>query len=962
MKRNEITYLFITILLLINNTLSIAQCLVAESSAEHTEDYLQIDDDDGTAYLEDTRLEINGTLYFTADDGKNGNELWKIDGTTGDIILIKDIAEGPIGSRPDRFIEFDGKLMFNATDQINGSELWISDGTESGTFMLKDINTGSLNSYPGNMTQFGDEIYFAATQNNDRELWKTDGTTQGTVLAINVGQEDVSSSPQNLAVVGDELFFDAFDVMNGRELWKSDGTLSGTGLVKNIKPAASSSNISDVISDGTRLWFNADDGATGTELWVSDGSEVGTYLVKDIYPTPEEYNFNTSSRPNSKIVYNSELYFRAFNAEYGATIWKSDGTEAGTVVLKDIFPGGSNAILTRIVEFNSMLYFGGTDGTGPQLWKSDGTSEGTVLVKQINGLGNQYCEFDGFIAAEDKIVFSASDGTNGMELWMSDGTESGTYQVEDINVGYNSSNPSLFNAVGQNIYFTATDGIRGFELWDFNCVTGDVSLVRDINSTIAGPSAFNLSCFDNQLFYRTNSSISDLNGPVFDTEITEANQFPSFSSHNFYTKLGSNFILEGFNGEYGSELWVTDGTVAGTSVLKDITVDGHTIFQAQVVIGDKLYFGARSPDTGSEPWVSDGTEAGTVMLKDIIAGTGSSGPIDFIEINGTVYFNTQYGIWKTDGTPNGTVQLTTDNSFFITKFGSSLIFRSSSTEFGSELWISDGTPNGTTMIKDINPGIVSSNPRLFTVFGDDMYFTATTHLNGLELWKTDGTTAGTQIVKDINAGALGTDISDLISTDSHLYFVADISSNGSEMWKTDGTGIGTLLVKDINQGSSGSGPSQQVTDGTSVYFLAFDGESRDIWSSDGTPQGTKKLTAPSSFNGSASYVRQLISCGGNVYFTSSSNPAGIYSFNCDDLECVSTEINTWHGPSVDNWNKTPVYWGANRIPTTCDDVIIPSGYNITVQSDKSAESHTIQVDLGAQLNVLIDTDFEVNNK
>lgn len=148
---------------------------------------MQVDDDDGLTNYSTSQLEINGDFYFTADDGLNGVELWKIDGETGDIILVKDIAEGSRGSFPSEFHELDGKLIFTAYIANTGSELWISDGTEGGTSMLQD-KLGQDISRPRNLTEFGNEIFFVAEDNGvaGTELWKTDGTTAGTGLVKDI--------------------------------------------------------------------------------------------------------------------------------------------------------------------------------------------------------------------------------------------------------------------------------------------------------------------------------------------------------------------------------------------------------------------------------------------------------------------------------------------------------------------------------------------------------------------------------------------------------------------------------------------------------------------------------------------------------------------------------------------------------------------------------------------------------
>ncbi|MEZ6088087.1 MAG: hypothetical protein R3C05_08705 [Pirellulaceae bacterium] len=171
----------------------------------------------------------------------------------------------------------------------------------------------------------------------------------------------------------------ADDGTSGYELWKSDGSEAGTVMVKDINPFGDGVDglIIDGVShiDGT-LYFSATDGVNGVELWKSDGTETGTVLVKDIFPGGDE------SFPSNLTIVGDELYFNADDGVHGHELWKSDGTEAGTELVKDLFPGNDDGDPEYLVNFNGTLYFSGRNGiNGHELWKSDGTAAGTVEPK-----------------------------------------------------------------------------------------------------------------------------------------------------------------------------------------------------------------------------------------------------------------------------------------------------------------------------------------------------------------------------------------------------------------------------------------------------------------------------------------------------------------------------------------------------------------------------------------------------
>jgi ELWxxDGT repeat protein len=163
---------------------------------------------------------VNGTLFFRADDGTNGQELWKSDGTPAGTIMVKDINPGG-GSSPQHLTNVNGTLFFRADDGTHGVELWKCDGSPTGTVMLvKDINP-TEDSFPDNLTNVNGTLFFTAYDGgtNGNELWKSDGTEAGTVIVKDINPGSPSSNPAYLANVNNLLFFIANDGTYGYELW-----------------------------------------------------------------------------------------------------------------------------------------------------------------------------------------------------------------------------------------------------------------------------------------------------------------------------------------------------------------------------------------------------------------------------------------------------------------------------------------------------------------------------------------------------------------------------------------------------------------------------------------------------------------------------------------------------------------------------------------------------------------------
>lgn len=418
---------------------------------------------------------------------------------------VKDIfAGGSSGiSSTASIAQLNGKLYFPANDGANGTELWVSDGSATGTAMLKNIHpTGSSN--PANLIVIGSTLYFTATNgssNNGIELWKTDGTDAGTVMVKDIWTGTSDSEPRFLTNVNGTLYFSASTGSTapgtGRELWKSDGTDAGTVMVKDINAGTGSSTPTKLTNVNGTLLFAAATSSNGIELWKSDGTDAGTVLVKDIIAG------GISSSPDLLTNINGTVYFIIKDASADSVLWKSDGTNAGTVLVKDINPTGASSIV-GLTNVNGKLYFGGVDGIhGKELWTSDGTAAGTVMVKDINPGNNADSSLvytTMFTPASDGLFyFPANNGTNGTELWRSDGTDAGTYMVKDIRVG---NTPSIQNVtyIAGSIYFAANDGATGQELWKSDGTDAGTVLVQDVNPGSAASTPAGFTLIGTQLF------------------------------------------------------------------------------------------------------------------------------------------------------------------------------------------------------------------------------------------------------------------------------------------------------------------------------------------------------------------------------------------------------------------------------------------------------------------------------
>lgn len=438
---------------------------------------------------------------------------------------------------------------------------------------------------------------------NDSFTVTTSGVLVGDPkLVKDINPVDLSAFPTSggkLVKINGTVYFAGLVFGQGTELWKSDGTMAGTVLVKDIVPGVHSSNPSLLTAVNNTLFFVANTPANGIELWKSDGTEAGTIMVKDIVSGPGSgFSFLLT---DLLVNLNGTLFFTASQSATGRELWKSNGTEAGTVLVKDIRPGALSSGPELLIAAGNTLFLVANDGVnGPELWRSDGTEAGTALVKNVNPSGGIHINQVGVVG--NTVYFNANDGTNGMEPWRSDGTAAGTVMLADVNPGQGSSEPASFTAVNTTLFFRASNGSSGLELWRSDGTAAGTVLVKDIlpGSGSSGPTAL--------------------------------------------TQVGDKLFFSAF-GVTNQTLWVSDGTSPGTIELSpnNFALPGPANDGPYLTDLDGLaYFIGSEGITGTELWQSDGSVAGTVLVKDLHP-SGSGSPQELVNADGTLFFTATPG-------------------------------------------------------------------------------------------------------------------------------------------------------------------------------------------------------------------------------------------------------------------------------------------------------------------------------
>ena len=228
---------------------------------------------------------------------------------------------------------------------------------------------------------------------------------------------------------------------------------------------------------GNTLYFVADNGSLGRGRWRTDGTAAGAVLVKDI-------RLDFGSYPTQLTNVGGQLFFTAVDGITGRELWTSDGTSAGTIRLRQVPPLTivAGRLPENLVDVDGTLYFTaiGEEG-GRELWKSDGTIAGTVLVKDIfPGATGSFP--DSLVNVNGRLFFTADDGLHGREVWTSDGTAQGTQLVKDLRPGPLGSVPAGLVNVGGRLVFAAETIDAGLELWTTNGTSAGTLPLADLRN------------------------------------------------------------------------------------------------------------------------------------------------------------------------------------------------------------------------------------------------------------------------------------------------------------------------------------------------------------------------------------------------------------------------------------------------------------------------------------------------
>ncbi|MFK7740629.1 MAG: hypothetical protein AB8H80_09925 [Planctomycetota bacterium] len=482
--------------------------------------------------------------------------------------------------------------------------------------------------------------------------------------------------------------------------------------------------------------------ATGTLLLTAAPAQQ---LVRDFHPTSSLTPGSSFADPKATLP-NGDVLFTQNTADLGYELWRTDGTYAGTHLVADIQPGYLSSTPYGFVRLpnGTFLFAAYTQQFGGELWRTDGTPQGTSLVRDVEpGQSGSYLRLLTLVGNE--CLFVANNGLVQRGLWRTDGTSAGTTFLANIHPPTNPLQPGFDAAALGNTQavFPFRDAGNTWQLWRTDLSAGGTVKVIDL--------------------------------PAAATSLSEPTGFRPFGSRALFLANG--------------ELWLTDGTSAGTFALAPARTT------APSVDGSTAYF----IHANGGLWRTDGTIAGSLQVAAQASAVGGSPPMFLGVASGGVYLaagaGTTPSLLFSNGTAAGTSRVASLEFVFTPNgrakaaaLGNLLIFAANSPTSGAGLWRSDGTLTGTYRIAEVDATALQP-------FQGGLLFRGTAAGTGTEMWFTDGTAAGTHLLLDLNRTPepIGTEIAALGNfRDQAVLHVEDDS--GMNLWLSDGTTAGTRRI------------------------------------------------------------------------------------------------------------------------------------------------------------------------
>lgn len=862
-------------------------------------------------------IESENYIYFTAQNNVKGRELWKMDKSSKIVSIVKDIRPGGTSSLDDYnnlggLIDED-LLIFFATDDPDEplviKNLWRTDGTEEGTYKLDNIRPGEFNDYVH--ATLNGEFYFVGKRGGgyDKNLYKTNGTIEGTFELFN--NDESFEEVTHIFVFNNTLYFTANYQNIGLQLWKMNSDGNSFELVSNIGTQESEgiSFFNEFLFLNDQIYFYANDGVHGNELWKTTGELEGTVMVKDIYPDGTNVDLNNSSTGLMGIVHNNVLYFSAKSEDNDAYeyLYKTDGTAEGTIKVNTSNNTNSLPLFfgfnkNNFIEFGDKIIFKAIkSGQGDCLWVTDGTQSGTIFLKDILP-GNYSNGISDFTVRGDEIYFLAySDiAVANKNLWKTNGTTEGTVKVfEDV------ISSNLINTSSSSLFFAKHDDVNGVEVNELQPQSNVPLIVWNINR-LGSTKPGELKKLNGKLVFH-----SDYKNIIITEGELEASiklDFDDFPGTNFslydVEELGNNIFISGFKQHIGSQIFKYNTTMQNLELFKQFTFgsDVTTKFKKK---DDLLFFNG-----DGSLWKTNGFSEETSIISGTEGYLGNN--FHSLVYNNKLYYSgnfpNQHAIHTLDMTQSHTEEVINlpgpnwtplETATIVDKFRDGFLISNyqlagNNSHIGN-LYFSKGLQSNTIKLIDVDGPIWDIWSGFYGgVLGEKAVFFEfrQEYTPGIYLYVTDGTPEGTHYLNKSFFGMIEGKV-----CGNYLYFLI-IGDNEYKLYRTDGTEEGTVFVEDIYT-EGGSNPDKGcftcTNQGYFIYTPNF--ANRQVKMTDGIVTKTFNLNFTNELdftNNPTEGIKEVFVIDDKLYLVIVKSDSGkeLYVTSIADIELSTTFYNS----------------------------------------------------------------------
>ena len=785
-----------------------------------------------------------------------------------------------------------------------------TDGTTAGTVPIDNLGiTLNINFMDGSFAtaQLGDMLYFFVEDDQHLyQVWRTDFTDAGSGKVTDTVALGPIVPELGMYALGNQILFFSKDSSGNYWVCRTEGTAARTAKVCRIAtPATDGYSGFDALNAGGILYFVCKDSASGLELWKTDGTAAGTGMVKDI--APGSANGLERVLRGAYPTGSNALFFIANDGVNGARLWRTDGTAAGTHILKDRISGMGFSTATMLAQTGATTYFlagAPAPASATRLWRSDGVTAEPVecpatqptFSRIVNGTLYFVSSLVDDTPFRYNVLFAVAAGA-------SSATELASLEIPPY------PHPNWL-ALGTRVFFWG-DG----HLWKTDGTPAGTVKVASTGFTPYWATVHDnaLCWFQPENAYNVYSTWRSDGTAEGTRQIQVAPPCPDAGAivDPYILGLVNGRAIVSANNRDGVRcLWASDGTPTGNLLLHSSLTPyepGTRALHYTATMGASLYFAAKSVAGSNmwELWKSDGTVAGTAKIVDV----GSYSFYGLAACGTTLYVSMTDGgglpsLYKSDGTTAGTVKVKTVTDAYgqasvltnLTAAGTTLYFVADASNGKSRMvWSSDGTASGTRKLAEYQIIQTSGGPRLqdLTGFGNKLLFRHIMLVNqdhsqlyDFLMYASSGPlSAPFPLSSATTIGVFNPRRIPILGT--KCFFPLWSSANGIELYQSDGTATGAKLIKDIcpGKGPCFSGEMAWAFLNNEMYFGAADAtHGVELWKTNGTADGTvmvkdiKQATVRDrgwrcqDFAGSSPH--NMLACNNAVYFAAADDETG----------------------------------------------------------------------------------------